>query len=149
MKDNTPVKIICRIINLIIYTCTITGLAIIIITDSYNSIEIIDNYFSDYVKAILICTIPIIIIMIISLVIKYTMENKSKVNIYRILDTITRITATIPISITISYYIIKYIKLDSIVNAIITILVFIIIDKLIKFTLQETLSVTFITNDNL
>ena len=149
MRDHSPVKIICRIINLITYACAIPGLAIIAMADLYEEIEQIDNYFSDSTKAIIICAIPIIIIMIISLIFKYTMENKSKVNVYRILDTITRIIATLPITITISYYILNYININSYINTIISIIVFILIDKIIKFTLQETLSVSFIMNDSL
>jgi len=148
MKDHSPIKIVCRIINLLIYVCTIFCVAVVIITELFNEKQA-EDYFNNYIMVICICAIPAIIIMIISLIIKYTMENKSKVNIYGILDTFTRIIVTIPTSITAIYYIIKYTEYEPLIHIIIFAAIFLIIDKLMKFTLQETLEVAFITSDNL
>lgn len=149
MNDKGPVKIICRIINLIIYTLATFIIIFTTYTEVYNDIKFITDFYNESARAILICVIPLIIMMIITLIIKYTKENDSKVNAYRILDTIIRIICTIPISITAAYYIIEYTQFKPLINMLMAIAIFYILNGLMKFTLQETLSVGFIIRDEL
>lgn len=149
MKDHTPVKIICRVINLLLYICAIFSIIVMAITEICYEVETIIVFFSKPFRIILICAIPIIIIMIITIIIKYIQKNKSKLNAYRILDTLARILSTIPITYSIFYYILNNTSFSELINTIIGLIIFIILNTLIKWTLQETLDVTFITSDSL
>lgn len=149
MNDKTPIKIICRVINLILYVCIAFLIVLLAYTKLYEDIEPLNTFYSNYMNAIIVCAIPLIIMMIISLVIKFKMENESKINIYRIFETLTRIICTIPISFSIIYYIYQYTDFGEIADIAIGLAIFFIADKLMKFTLQETLSVTFIIHDEL
>lgn len=149
MSDKGPIKIICRIINLLIYITVTFFLILAIYTDIYKDIDLIKNFYENPRKPIIVCAIILIVMMIISLIIKYSTEDKSKVNIYRIFETIVRIFCTIPISITAIYYIIEYTNFEPLINTLIAIAIFYILNGIMKFTLQETLSVSFIIHDEL
>ena len=149
MNDKGPIKIICRIINLIIYVLVTFTIILAAYTELYKDIDIITEFYNEPFKVLLICVIPLIIMMIIALIIKYKKENESKVNAYRIFETIVRIVCTIPISMTVSYYIIEYTQFEPLINTLMAIAIFYILNGIMKFTLQETLSVSFIIHDEL
>lgn len=149
MNDNSPIKIICRIINLLIYTAVLFFYILSIYTEMFLDFELLKNLYEQAYKSILICAVPLIIMMIIAIIIKYATENKSKINIYRVFDTLVRITCTIPLSITSTYYILKYTQFAPVINILIAIAIFYLINIIIRFTLQETLGVSFIIHDEL
>lgn len=149
MNDKSPIKIICRIINLLIYTITIFMIYLTSTLLFYPGGEQATNFFENNTKIIIICAIPLLITMIIALILKYTLDEGNRINPYRILDTFTRITTTVPIALISSYYIFTLLYINNIVNTIIGTIIFIIIDRIIILALQETLSVSFIIHDNL
>ncbi|MCM1178703.1 MAG: hypothetical protein NC347_00475 [Clostridium sp.] len=149
MNDNSPIKIICRIINLLIYTAVLFFYILSIYTEMFLDFEFLKKLYEQAYKSILICAVPLIIMMIIAIIIKYATENKSKINIYRVFDTLVRIACTIPLSITATYYILKYTQFAPVINILIAIAIFYLINIIIRFTLQETLGVSFIIHDEL
>ena len=149
MSDKGPIKIICRVINLIIYVLVTFFIVLAAYTEIYKDIDFITEFYSEPFKVLLVCVIPLIMMMIIAIVIKYKKENDSKVNAYRIFETLVRIVCTIPISISTAYYIIEYTQFEPLINTLMTIAIFYILNGLMKFTLQETLSVGFIIRDEL
>ena len=149
MRDKGPIKIICRVINLIIYVLVTFFIILAAYTEIYKDIDIITEFYSEPFKVLLVCVIPLIIMMIIALIIKYTKENDSKVNAYRIFETLVRIVCTIPISMSAAYYIIENTQFEPLINTLMAIAIFYILNGLMKFTLQETLSVGFIIRDEL
>ncbi len=149
MRDKGAIKVICRLINLMIYVLVVFGIALYQYLEVYFMPEV-KELFKDYLPIICVCAIPLIIMMIISLIIKYKLQNESKVTSYRILDTILRIVSTIPITFVAMYYINPYIMGSSIiVRMTVDFAIFMILNGIFKFTLKETLSVSFITSDNL
>lgn len=149
MNDKSPVKIICRIINLFIYILMTFSIGFLTYTELYKDIEFLNKIYETPFKALVICAVPLIVMMIVAIIIKYSTEEKSKVNIYRIFETLVRIICTIPISVTIAYYIIEYTHFEVLVNMLIAIVIFYVINGIMKFTLQETLNVSFMIHDEL
>lgn len=149
MNDKSPVKIICRIINLLIYILVTFLLAFFTYTELYTEIDFINKIYETPFKALLICAIPLIIMMIVAIIIKYSSSGENNVNTYRIFETLVRIVCTIPISITIAYYVLKYTHFEILIDTLLAIAIFYIINGIIKFTLQETLNVSFIIHDEL
>lgn len=150
MNDKSVTKIICRIITLLEYILIMFILMLIsdtsmLVTDN----SLFEKIFSSISIQVLICTIPLIIMMIISLVIKYMLKNDSKINPYRIVDVITRFVFTIPTTFIISYNIFLKLDFGVIINIIVGLGIFIILNLIVRFTLQETMEVTFIIHDNL
>lgn len=147
MRDKTPTKVICRIITLITY-CLTVGIIIFMNLDielPKDITKILDNY-----RLMLIsCAIPLLIMFLIALVLKYKIKEENRVSTYRIIEVITRIICTVPISLTAIYYINKILEINIIANSIIGIIIFYLINLLMRFSLQETLSTSFITSDNL
>lgn len=150
MNDKSLTKVICRIITLLQYI--FVGVVLIfeaeLIPEMYN-IKIINQIFSDIRYPIFICAIPLIIMMIISLIIKYTFKDKSKINPYRITDVITRLIFTIPSALIICYYIFNNTEFLIYIDVLIGIVIFTVLNLIIRFTLQETMDVSFIVHDNL
>ncbi len=149
MNDKSPVKIMCRIINLLIYTFMTFLLGFFAYTELYIEFDFLNKIYETPFKALLLCTIPLIIMMIAAIIIKYSSSGENNVNAYRIFETLVRIVCTIPISITIAYYVLKYTHFESLINMLLAIAIFYIINGIIKFTLQETLNVSFIIHDEL
>ena len=150
MNDKSLTKVICRIITLLQYILVTFG--IILETEIFTTdteIELINLIFSDIKIPIFICAIPLIIMMIISLIFKYTYKDKSKVNPYRIVDVITRIVFTMPTTLIITYIVFKFCAFEIYVNIGLGIVSFIILNLIMRFTLQETMDVSFIINDSL
>ncbi len=149
MRDYGPVKITCRILTLINY---IIFLLITIFME--DIIDIIGNdkvskFTSNNSIIIITCAIPLIIMMIAAIVIKYIFKDKSKVTPYRIIDVLTRYVSTLPISLIAGYYICKNLPIETIIKIISTVAVYVIINALLKYAFQETMDVSFINNDNL
>ncbi|MDE6759493.1 MAG: hypothetical protein K2J90_02300 [Lachnospiraceae bacterium] len=149
MRDRGKIKIICRVLTLFVYILTIFLIFMEASVLPELDITILPDLKESYLFIITICTIPLIIMMIIALIIKYKFEEESKVNPYRIVDVLTRLVSTMPITLIASYYLFDYFNLDIIPNIAMGIIIFIILDYTFKFTLQETMSVSFITSDSL
>ena len=148
MRDLSASKILLRIFNLIIYIAVMCGIIFAELTDFFHSADC-ENLFSNYMKVIIVCAMPLIALMLVSLVLRYALRDKSKVLIYRILDTIVRIICAIPLTFVAVYYISTKLQLDVLINIAVGIAVFFVISGILRFTLQETLDVSFIGDDEL
>lgn len=149
MKDKTLSKVICRLITLITYICILFYIFIFHELDLAEQ-PILIQFFEQYMIVIIALAAPLIFFMLISIIVKYKMQNDSKIKAYRILDVIIRICCTVPMTIAAVWYTKPFIEANNIfVKVIAGIGMFIIINGILKFTLKETLSVSFITSDNL
>ena len=90
-----------------------------------------------------------VVMMIVSLIIKYTMKDASKVTPYRIVDVITRLVFTMPAGLVIMYYLEDEKGYEDLICAIVGTCIFIVMNATLKFTLQETMSVSFMRSDSL
>ena len=149
MRDRGMIKIICRILTLLVYILTIFLIFMEASVLQELDIMLLPDLKESYLMIITICSVPLIIMMVAALVIKYKFEEESKVNPYRIVDVLTRFVSTMPITLIVSYYLFDYFNFDLIPNIAMGIILFIILDYTFKFTLQETMSVSFITSDSL
>ena len=153
MNDKSLIKVVCRVITLLQYIFTVCLLFaesnIILSTTEFSFLSKKDIIFTNNLIPVLICTIPLIVDMIFSLIIKYTMKNKSKLSIYRITDMITRFIFTIPTTAILTYYVQTKMDLEIIIGFIIGLAIFILLNAIIRFTIQETMEVTFVIHDNL
>lgn len=77
------------------------------------------------------------------------MKNKSKLSVYRITDMITRFIFTIPTTAILTYYVQTKMDLEIIIGFVIGLIIFILLNTIIRFTIQETMEVTFVIHDNL
>ena len=134
MRDFGAVKVICRVITLI---------------------EFIAFMFAAYMmpeqtRYILVgLGIALVVMMIVSLIVKYTMKDASKVTPYRIVDVITRLVFTMPAGLVIMYYLEDAKGYEDLICAIVGTCIFIVMNAVLKFTLQETMSVSFMRSDSL
>lgn len=153
MNDKSLIKVVCRVITLLQYIFTVCLLFaesnIILSTTEFSFLSKKDIIFTNNLILVLICTIPLIVVMIFSLIIKYTMKNKSKLSVYRITDMITRFIFTIPTTAILTYYVQTKMDLEIIIGFVIGLAIFILLNAIIRFTIQETMEVTFVIHDNL
>ncbi|MBR6223305.1 MAG: hypothetical protein IKQ71_07690 [Lachnospiraceae bacterium] len=149
MRDKTPVKIICRIITLITYVCVMFAIVMEGLTEAYNTIDIIVLFFESPMRVIIACSVILVITMIIAIILKYSVKPEHNLSAYRIYDVFARLFCTSPLTMVASYYIFKMFNFEMIVAIIISILVFVAINAVMRFTLQEAMSTSFVTSDNL
>ncbi len=146
MNDHGVVKVICRIITLLDYVISI--FLCFMVSELYAD-ECLYFIKENGRKIMIVMAAILIFMMIVSIIIKYTFQDKSKVTPYRIVDVITRTIFSVPASLILNYVIAQYWYIGLIPNTAIGIFIFVILNLLLRFTLQETMSVTFITSDNL
>ncbi|MCR5702775.1 MAG: hypothetical protein K6G76_11620 [Lachnospiraceae bacterium] len=149
MNDKKLSKFVCRIINLIIYIITL----FVIIMMGYFRIQEeleINNYLQDSWLRILIILAAILIgFMIIALICKYNVSDDKRLFVYRIMDTIVRLLCTVPITIIGYYYLLIHLQFEDLINTLIGIVGFVIINLIIRLALQESMNTTYILHDEL
>ena len=146
MRDFRAVKVICRVITLIEFIAFMFA--------AYMMPEFTDQgIFADVkeqTRYILVgLGIALVVMMIVSLIVKYTMKDASKVTPYRIVDVITRLVFTMPAGLVIMYYLEDAKGYEDLICAIVGTCIFIVMNAVLKFTLQETMSVSFMRSDSL
>ena len=146
MRDFGAVKVICRVITLIEFIAFMFA--------AYMMPEFMDQgIFADVkeqTRYILVgLGIALVVMMIVSLIVKYTMKDASKVAPYRIVDVITRLVFTMPAGLVIMYYLEDAKGYEDLICAIVGTCIFIVMNAVLKFTLQETMSVSFMRSDSL
>ena len=146
MNDHSITKVVCRVFTLICYIAIAGG--------AYIEPELVDdsimNMVSENIRTIVIVLAAILVLlMIVSLVIKYKMEDQSKVNVYRVVDVMARILFTLPTALILNLYVGRWLAADAIVSFAAGVVIFFVINAILKFTLQETMSVTFMKSDAL
>ena len=146
MRDFGAVKVICRVITLIEFIAFMFA--------AYMMPECMgQGIFADVkeqTRYILVgLGIALVVMMIVSLIVKYTMKDASKVTPYRIVDVITRLVFTMPAGLVIMYYLEDAKGYEDLICAIVGTCIFIVMNAILKFTLQETMSVSFMRSDSL
>lgn len=149
MRDRSLNKILFRIINLFVYIIYITLLTVCALTGIYHDNKIIMKFFSNYMIVIIVCAVLTILAMIIVLVLKYTYQEEKRLYTYRLADTIVRVLCTVPISLCICYYIFELTQFGELFNLIVGILLFVILNWLIRLGMQEAFETAYVINDNL
>lgn len=149
MNDKKLSKFICRIINLIIYIAT---LFIIIIMGYFRIYEgfMLDSYLQEnWLRILIIIATVLIGFMIIALICKYTVSDDKRLFVYRVMDTIVRLFCTVPITIIGYYYLLIRLQFMDLINTLIGIVIFVIINLTIRLALQESMNTTYILHDEL
>ena len=146
MNDHSITKVVCRVFTLICYIAIAGG--------AYLEPDLIDDSIMDMVSenirmVVIVLAAILVLLMIISLVIKYKMEDQSKVNVYRVVDVMARILFTLPTALILDLYVGRWLAADAIVSFAAGVVIFFVINAILKFTLQETMSVTFMKSDAL
>lgn len=146
MNDNSITKVVCRVFTLICYIAIAGG--------AYLEPELVDDSIMDMVSEnirmiVIVLAAILVLLMIVSLVIKYKMEDQSKVNVYRVVDVMARILFTLPTALILDLYVGQWLAADAIVSFAAGVVIFFVINAILKFTLQETMSVTFMKSDAL
>lgn len=146
MNDHSITKVVCRVFTLICY--------IVVAGRAYLEPELVDDSIMDMVSEnirmiVIVLAAILVLLMIVSLVIKYKMEDQSKVNVYRVVDVMARILFTLPTALILDLYVGRWLAADAIVSFAAGVVIFFVINAILKFTLQETMSVTFMKSDEL
>ncbi len=146
MNDKSVTKVVCRIFTLISYIAIACG--------AYIEPELADSTITDkiedHVRLIIIVLAGILILfMIVSLIVKYKMADQSKVNVYRVVDVLARIFFTLPATLLLNLYVGNWLAASDIVSFASGVVMLFVINAILKFTLQETMSVTFMMSDAL
>lgn len=146
MNDHSITKVVCRVFTLICYIAVAGG--------AYLEPELVDDSIMDMVSEnirmiVIVLAAILVLLMIVSLVIKYKMEDQSKVNVYRVVDVMARILFTLPTALILDLYVGRWLAADAIVSFAAGVVIFFVINAILKFALQETMSVTFMKSDAL
>ena len=146
MNDHSITKVVCRVFTLICYIAVAGG--------AYLEPELVDDSIMDVVSEnirmiVIVLAAIIVLLMIVSLIVKYKMEDQSKVNVYRIVDVMVRLLFTSPVALLLNLYVGQWLSADAIVSFAAGVVIFFVINAILKFTLQETMSVTFMKSDAL
>lgn len=149
MRDRSLNKILFRIINLFVYIIYLSLITICALTGIYHDSIAVMKFFSNYMIVIIVCAVLTIISMIIVLVLKYTYQEEKRLYTYRLADTIVRVLCTVPISLCLCYYIFEITDFGGIFNLIVGILLFVILNWLIRLGMQEAFETAYVVSDNL
>lgn len=146
MNDHSITKVVCRVFTLICYIAIAGG--------AYLEPELIDDSIMDMVSEnirmiVIVLAAILVLLMIVSLIVKYKMEDQSKVNVYRVVDAMVRVLFTLPVALLLNLYVGQWLSADVIVSFATGVVIFFVINAILKFTLQETMSVTFMKSDSL
>lgn len=146
MNDHSITKVVCRVFTLICYIAIAGG--------AYLEPELIDDSIMDMVSEnirmiVIVLAAILVLLMIVSLIVKYKMEDQSKVNVYRVVDAMVRVLFTLPVALILNLYVGQWLSADVIVSFTTGVVIFFVINAILKFTLQETMSVTFMKSDSL
>lgn len=98
---------------------------------------------------IITCGVILIVTMIIVIIVKYSVKPEYNLSAYRICDVFVRLFCTFPITMIASYYVFVLFDFDMIISIVISVFVFVTINAVMRFTLQEAMSTSFVTSDNL
>lgn len=146
MNDHSITKVVCRVFTLICYIAIAGG--------AYLEPELIDDSIMDMVSEnirmiVIVLAAILVLLMVVSLIVKYKMEDQSKVNVYRVVDAMVRVLFTLPVALLLNLYVGQWLSADVIVSFATGVVIFFVINAILKFTLQETMSVTFMKSDSL
>ncbi len=146
MNDHSITKVVCRVFTLICYIAIAGG--------AYLEPELVDDSIMDMVSEnirmiVIVLAAILVLLMIVSLIVKYKMEDQSKVNVYRVVDAMVRVLFTLPVALLLNLYVGQWLSADVIVSFATGVVIFFVINAILKFTLQETMSVTFMKSDSL
>lgn len=113
MNDKSVTKVVCRIFTLISYIAIACG--------AYIEPELADSVITDkignHVQLIIIVLAGILILfMIVSLIVKYKIADRSKVNVYRVVDVLARIFFTLPATLLLNLYVGNWLAASDIVS---------------------------------
>ena len=138
-------KVFCRILTLLAYIIGLFGIMVL-------SLDILDLAAVNDIDIriwIVSFAVLLLIAMAILLIIKFVYRDKSKVNIYRFIDMLFRYIIVLPITFVIQYLVVISYFDDEIIKIVIGVIVFAVLNLLLRFGVQETLDVTFMGDDSL
>ena len=138
-------KVFCRILTLLAYIIGLFGIMVL-------SLDILDLAAVNDIDIriwIVSFAVLLLIAMAILLIIKFVYRDKSKVNIYRFIDMLFRYIIVLPITFVIQYLVVISYFDDEIIKIVIGVILFAVLNLLLRFGVQETLDVTFMGDDSL
>ncbi len=138
-------KVFCRILTLLAYIIGLFGIMVL-------SLDILDLAAVNDIDIriwIVSFAVLLLIAMAILLIIKFVYRDKSKVNIYRFIDMLFRYIIVLPITFVIQYLVVISYFDDEIIKIVIGVILFAVLNLLLRFVVQETLDVTFMGDDSL
>lgn len=138
-------KVFCRILTLLAYIIGLFGIMIL-------SLDILDLAAVNDIDIriwIVSFAVLLLIAMAILLIIKFVYRDKSKVNIYRFIDMLFRYIIVLPITFVIQYLVVISCFDDEIIKIVIGVILFAVLNLVLRFVVQETLDVTFMGDDSL